>query len=98
MLTKCIRASLKRAEYKKLEDDSWYAEFPGFTGVWANGVSVEECRNDLHEVLEEWLILKIRDTDPIPTEQFPIQNLTPPLLLLLSAFSLPGLQASNHDL
>jgi len=28
--------------------------------------SVEECRDELQEVLEEWLILKIRDNDPIP--------------------------------
>jgi predicted RNase H-like HicB family nuclease len=27
---------------------------------------VEECRHELTEVLEEWLILKIRDRDPIP--------------------------------
>jgi predicted RNase H-like HicB family nuclease len=66
MLTEYIKASLKRAEYKKLEDGSWYAEIPGSTGVWANGESVEECRNELQEVLEEWLILKIRDKDPIP--------------------------------
>jgi predicted RNase H-like HicB family nuclease len=67
MLTEYIKASLKKAEYKKLEDGSWYAEIPGFKGVWANGESVEECRNELQEVLEEWLILKIRDKDSIPT-------------------------------
>ena len=67
MLTEYIKVSLKRADYKKLKDGSWYAEIPGFTGVWANGESVEECRNELQEVLEEWLILKIRDKDSIPT-------------------------------
>jgi predicted RNase H-like HicB family nuclease len=67
VLTEYIKASLKKAEYKKLEDGSWYAEIPGFTGVWANSESVEECRNELQEVLGEWLILKIRDKDPIAT-------------------------------
>ena len=66
MLTDYIKASLKKAEYKKLEDGTWYAEIPGFTGVWANKDSVEECRNELQEVLEEWLLLKISDKDPIP--------------------------------
>jgi predicted RNase H-like HicB family nuclease len=47
MLTEYIKAGLKKAEYKKLEDGSWYAEIPGFKGVWANGESVEECRNEL---------------------------------------------------
>ena len=66
MLTDYIKASLKGAEYKKLEDGSWYAEIPEFKGVWANAESVEECRNELREVLEEWIILKIRDGDPLP--------------------------------
>jgi predicted RNase H-like HicB family nuclease len=50
-----------------LEDGSWFAEIPGFEGVWANGATVEECRQELQEVLEEWLILKIRDKDTIPS-------------------------------
>ena len=61
----CQRA-LERAEYKKLEDGTWFAEIPGFPGVWANGKTVEECRQELITVLEEWLILKLRDKDPIP--------------------------------
>jgi predicted RNase H-like HicB family nuclease len=35
--------------------------------VWANGATVENCRKELREVLEEWLLLKIRDNDPIPS-------------------------------
>ena len=66
MLTEYIHAALKRGEYKKLEDQSWFAEIPGFEGVWANGGTIEECRAELLEVLEEWLILKLRDSDPIP--------------------------------
>jgi len=50
-----------------LDDQTWFAEIPGFDGVWANVSTVEACRSELLEVLEEWLILKIRDQDPIPT-------------------------------
>ena len=66
MITEYISAALKKAEYKRLEDGSWFAEIPGFDGVWANGETVEICRSELSEVLEEWLILKIRDNDPLP--------------------------------
>ena len=66
MLTEYIHAALKRAEYKKLEDGSWFAEIPEFQGVWSNGKTVEDCRNEFQEVLEEWLILKMRDKDSIP--------------------------------
>ncbi len=66
MLIEYIEAAMQNAEYKRLEDESWFAEIPGFEGVWASGKTVEECRKELIEVLEEWLILKIKDKDPIP--------------------------------
>ena len=66
MLTEYIQAALKKALYKKLEDNTWFAEIPGFEGLWANAGTVEECRNELIEVLEEWVLLKIRDADPLP--------------------------------
>ena len=67
MLVEYIQGVLEKAEYKKLEDGTWFAEIPGFDGVWANGKTVEGCRKELVEVLEEWLILKLNDGDPIPT-------------------------------
>jgi predicted RNase H-like HicB family nuclease len=66
MLTEYIQKALEKAHYKVLEDGTWFAEVPSFQGVWANANTVEECRHELMEVLEEWLILKIRDRDPIP--------------------------------
>ena len=67
MLFEYIQGALEKAEYKKLDDGTWFAEIPGFEGVWANRKTVEECRKELVEVLEEWLILKLRDGDSIPT-------------------------------
>ncbi len=66
MLFEYIQGALEKAEYKKLDNGTWFAEIPGFEGVWANGKTVEECRKEITEVLEEWLILKLRDGDPIP--------------------------------
>jgi len=66
MLFLYMEKALERAEYKKLDDGSWFAEIPGFTGVWANAPTVEACRRELLEVLEGWLLLKLRDQDPIP--------------------------------
>ena len=66
MLFEYIQKSLRKAEYKLLDNGTWFAEIPGFEGVWANAPTVEECRIELQEVLEEWLVLKIRDRDPIP--------------------------------
>ncbi|MBI4691622.1 MAG: type II toxin-antitoxin system HicB family antitoxin [Nitrospirae bacterium] len=66
MLVEYIQKALEKAEYKRLDDGTWFAEITGFEGVWSNGKTVEECRRELVEVLEEWLILKLRDGDPIP--------------------------------
>ena len=66
MLFEYIQKTLERAQYKQLDDGTWFAEIPGFEGVWANANTVEECRTELKEVLDEWLVLKIRDHDQIP--------------------------------
>lgn len=67
MIQEYIQRAVKKARYKALEDGSWFAEIPDFEGVWANAGSIEECREELIDVLEEWLILKLRDGDPIPS-------------------------------
>jgi len=66
MLTRYIREAMKRARFKTLNDGTCFGEIPGLDGVWANEAAVETCREVLQEVLEEWLILKIRDNDPVP--------------------------------
>jgi len=66
MIFEYCQKAIEKAEYKKLEDGSWFAEIPGFRGVWANAPSIEECRKELISVLEEWLVIKLRDRDPIP--------------------------------
>jgi predicted RNase H-like HicB family nuclease len=66
MIHEYTERAIKKAEYKKLEDGTWFGEIPGFEGVWANGDSLENCRHELIDVLEEWLILKLRDDDPVP--------------------------------
>jgi len=66
MIIEYCQKAIEKAEYKKLEDGTWFSEIPGFRGVWANGKSVEECRKELITVLEEWVVLKLRDKDTIP--------------------------------
>jgi len=66
MIIEYCQKAIEKAEYKKLEDGTWFAEIQGFRGVWANGKTVEECRRELLTVLEEWIILKLRDGDSIP--------------------------------
>lgn len=66
MIFEYCQKVIEKAEYKKLEDGTWFAEIADFKGVWANSQSVEECRKELITVLEEWVVFKLRDKDLIP--------------------------------
>lgn len=66
MLTRYIQEAMSKARYKILEDGTYFGEIPGCDGVWANERTLEKCRTVLQEVLEEWLLLKLRDHDPLP--------------------------------
>ncbi len=58
---------MRRAKYEMIPDDgTFYGSIPGFQGVWANADNLEDCRNELSEVLEEWILLHLRDNDPLP--------------------------------
>jgi len=59
MLTNYIRNAMKRARYEILPDDGTiYGEIPGFDGVYANADNLETCRDELEEVLGEWILLR----------------------------------------
>ncbi len=66
MIIEYIAAAMKHAKYEKLEEGSYYGEIPLLKGVWADAQTLEECRQALMEVLEDWLILKLRDNDVLP--------------------------------
>ena len=68
MLTDYIRAAMRQARYKiLLEDGTYFGEIPGIVGVWANADSLEACRDEMAEVLEEWLALSLSKDLPIPS-------------------------------
>lgn len=66
MLTEYIFQKLAKAKYKIIDNDEYFGEIPGLRGVWACEKNLEKCREVLQEVLEEWVILKLKDGDKIP--------------------------------
>ena len=66
MLTDYINAAMTRAKYKIIDDGTYFGEVPRLQGVWANAKTLEICRQELQEVLEDWLIVTLRDGDTIP--------------------------------
>jgi len=67
VLTEYIQAALRRARYEiRSEDGMYYGEIQGFDGVYANTETLEACREELREVLEEWILLRISKNLPVP--------------------------------
>lgn len=67
MLTNYIRAAMRQARYEILSDDgTFYGEIPGFDGVYANATTLEGCREELEEVLEEWILFRVSKNLPLP--------------------------------
>ena len=67
MLMGYIRAAMRRARYEILPDDgTFYGEIPGFDGVYANADTLEACREELAEVLEEWILFRVSRNLPLP--------------------------------
>jgi predicted RNase H-like HicB family nuclease len=68
MLTLYINAAMRKAHYEILEGSEGYiGKIPELQGVWANADTLEACREELREVLEEWIILGLKMGHHIPT-------------------------------
>lgn len=70
MITEYIEAIMKKAHYEIIEEDgTYYGEISGCDGVWANADTLEGCRKELQEVLEEWILIKVRTSKVVPSTQ-----------------------------
>ncbi|MCL5269962.1 MAG: type II toxin-antitoxin system HicB family antitoxin [bacterium] len=67
MLMEYIQAALSHARYEILPDNgSYYGEIPECNGVYANADTLEGCREELREVLEEWVLLRVHKNLSLP--------------------------------
>ncbi|MFB2877507.1 type II toxin-antitoxin system HicB family antitoxin [Floridanema aerugineum] len=67
MIQEYIQKAMEAAHYEMLEEDEgFYGEIPGATGVWATGSTLESCRQELLEVLEEWILIGIAMNHKLP--------------------------------
>jgi len=67
MLLEYIQAALRHAKYEILPDDrSYYGAITECAGVYANADTLEDCREQLREVLEEWVLFRVHRNLPLP--------------------------------
>jgi predicted RNase H-like HicB family nuclease len=60
MFSEYIGAALRRAKYESLENGSYMATVDGLRGVIATGETIERYREDLIEVMEEWIAIRLQ--------------------------------------
>jgi len=83
MLTEYVQNKMERAKYKIIEDGTYFGAIPELRGVWANSKTLEGCRKELREVLEEWLLLKISSREKVTGLRWETDRRKLPLKTLL---------------
>ncbi|MBN1189064.1 MAG: type II toxin-antitoxin system HicB family antitoxin [Dehalococcoidales bacterium] len=67
MITEYIEAALSLAKYEIIDDEEpYYGEVPELEGVWATGKTLEACRRNLADVIDNWLVIRLKRALPIP--------------------------------
>jgi predicted RNase H-like HicB family nuclease len=67
MLIDYIQKALEKAHYELIQDAlPYYGEVPGLDGVWASGATLEACRQELAQAIEDWLLFSVAKGLPIP--------------------------------
>jgi predicted RNase H-like HicB family nuclease len=65
-LTSYIKAAMSEAQFESLPDGTVYGHIPGFEGVWATSTTEAACRRELQEVLEDWMLFRLKQGLPLP--------------------------------
>jgi predicted RNase H-like HicB family nuclease len=67
VIRKYVERGLRKARYDKLENGTFVAEVPGLRGVVATARSLEKCRVQLAEIIEEWVLVRVARGMRVPT-------------------------------
>ena len=66
MLTNYITTAMHHAHFELMENGRFFGSIPPCPGVWAEGATLEACRDELQEVLEDWIVIRLRQGLEIP--------------------------------
>jgi len=67
MIVEYIEEAMNSAHYEIINDEEpYYGEIPILKGVWATGKTLEECRKNLVESLEGWIIISFNKGLKLP--------------------------------
>jgi predicted RNase H-like HicB family nuclease len=59
MISEYINEAINKAKFEMIDKNKlYYGEVTELRGVWATGKTLEECRNNLVEVIDGWLLIR----------------------------------------
>ena len=67
MISQYVDEALRSAHYDLLEDGTFCGEIERLRGVIAVGETLEECRNQLTEIVEEWILVRVSRGLAVPS-------------------------------
>jgi predicted RNase H-like HicB family nuclease len=59
VITRYIDQALQRARYRQVDGGLYCATVQGLRGVIATGPTLEDCRDQLAQVVEEWILVRV---------------------------------------
>ena len=66
ILSEYIEQAMEQAIYDKLDDGTFSGRIPPCKGVIAFGTSLRECENELRSTLEDWVLVGLKLSHPLP--------------------------------
>ncbi len=68
MIRGYIKVAMRRAHYELIDQPGqrYYGEIEGLQGVMGTGATLEECRENLEDGLDAWIVLGLQLGHPIP--------------------------------
>ena len=69
MIRSYIDAALRHAHYEMIEQAGtpYYGEIPNLSGVMATGETLEQCRENLEDALDQWIALGLQLGHQLPS-------------------------------
>lgn len=67
MLREYIKAAIGKAVYDINDDKTYYGDIPDLKSLFANESNREDCRNELEDSFEDWILLSISRHLPLPS-------------------------------
>ena len=66
ILSEYVAQVMAQAVYDKLEDGTFAGRIPPCKGVIAFGNTLRECEDELHSILEDWILVGLKLGHPLP--------------------------------